>query len=158
MLPGAPRYQVRHMNIKCLQYVRCSCFLLRPNFLHGTRYENDFLFFCFFVPCFLQVNLYLYIPLHTLYTRTYIVHIEQCGTRWYEPVIPVTPGAIRGRITSKLHELNTVLDTGRGGRWVVPLNRGLPQPPSRPKSMLFRWRSMDQCRCTNKPTNQQGRK
>ena len=139
-------------------WVRCSCFLVVPYFLPGTRYKQQPIIYApwysqvpgtphmkhkgpwvrcpcivlsltsclgpgmktissslFFVPCFLQVNLYLYIPLHTIYSRTYIVQIQQCGTRWFEPVIPVTPGAIEGHITTKLHELKTALDAGRGG-------------------------------------------
>ena len=32
----------------------------------------------------------------------------------YQPVIPVASGAIGGHITTKLHELKTVLDAGRG--------------------------------------------
>ena len=38
----------------------------------------------------------------------------------YQPVIQVAPGAIRRRITSKLDELNTVLDAGRGG-WCLSI-------------------------------------
>ena len=84
----------------------------------GTRYQvwKQFPFYLFFVPCFLQVNLYLYITVRTLYSRTYVVHIQQCGTRWSESVIPVASGGIAGHIATKLHELKTVLDAG-GGWW-----------------------------------------
>ena len=33
----------------------------------------------------------------------------------YEPVIPVAPVSLRGHVKTKLHELKTVLDAGRGG-------------------------------------------
>ena len=62
------------------------------------------------------------VPLHTLYSRTYIVH----GTSWYQKyeLIPArntssglnSPRAIRAHIgiTTKLHELQTALDASRG--------------------------------------------
>ena len=71
-----------------------------------------------------QVMLWLYIPyilVHicccALVYSAWYVHVVPGTTSLlsYQPVIPVTPGAIRGHITTKLHELKTVLDAGRGG-------------------------------------------
>ena len=55
--------------------------------------------------------MYLNIPLHALYARTYIVHM--CGTG-YEPAIPVAHVSFTAHITTKLHELKTALDPSRG--------------------------------------------
>ena len=65
----------------------------------------------------------LWYPVDTLYSHTYVLLCSriECLTPGttsllsYQPVIPVTPGAIEGHITTKLHELETVLDAGRGG-------------------------------------------
>ena len=74
------------------QKVRFCCFLLclASYLVPGTRYENDVLLL-FFVPCFLQVKLYLYTPLHNLCTRTYIIYryiliVQHTGV-WYQVVM-----------------------------------------------------------------------
>ena len=63
--------------------VRLSCFRLYLDsyLVPGTRYETISIFVCFL--CLLPTG--EAVPLHTstyAYTRTYIVHIQQCGTRW----------------------------------------------------------------------------
>ena len=89
----------------------------------GTWLPGMKTFSFFFVPSFLQVSLYLYISLHTLFTRTYVVHIQQHrGTRWYEPVIPVASGAIRGHYDQGPWFQNGF---GRGQRCMERINRGL---------------------------------
>ena len=47
------------------------------------------------------------------YICTVLSYIAR-GNRWYEPVIPVAPAAIRGHITTKLHELKPALDASKG--------------------------------------------
>ena len=52
---------------------------------------------------------------YAIYSYIYSTHTA-VWYRWYEPAIPVAPVSFRGHITTKLHELKTVLDAGRGGR------------------------------------------
>ena len=58
------------------------------------------------------------------------------------------PRAVRAHTTTKIHELKTALDASRvnGGG-----NKGLPQPPSRPKSMVFRWCARNKPQYTHAP-------
>ena len=102
----------KYVNVKTITTTTNNmCSQVRHPYMRHKGYVRIHLF-----RSMIQVNLYLYIPLHSLHTRTYIVYIQQCGARWYEPVIPVAPVSFRAHITTKLHELKTVLDEGRS-RW-----------------------------------------
>ena len=66
-VPGTCEYSEEHSKVRFYCFLVCLAIILVP----GTRYENDFFFFFVFVLCFLQVNLYLYIPLRTLNYSTH---------------------------------------------------------------------------------------
>ena len=102
------------------------------------------------------------VPLHTYVpgTSTYPIYwYLQVYSPWNE-LVPACnassglnfPLAVRAHITTKLYELKTALDAGRGG-WRK--NKGPPQPPSRPKSMVYRGRSRDKAQCTHRQTDRQ---
>ena len=78
--------------------------MFRPTYATGDWY----------VRIHVMVNLYLYIPLHAPYTRTYIVHIYI----WYQVVRACNPmGACvlySAYITTKLHEVKTALESSKG--------------------------------------------
>ena len=86
------------------------------------------------------------VPVHTLYSRTYIVR----GTSWYLSEIPVPARTSPWQLEHK----SPPSSTNSNRLWTRAevsggVNKGPSHTSTRPKSMVFRWRSRER-QCTDK--------